>query len=91
MCSRQSCPRDAQSLFLLRSQRLRVQGWSYSMQGSCIEIYNDRLRDLLAEGKHELVISDINAIKHESAGECVPAALAFTLKTCQNTVCACPT
>lgn len=49
---------------------LREQGWEYQLQASYIEVYNESLRDLLAEGRGRDVgkISDQNAIKHDPKG-----------------------
>ena len=43
-------------------QRLKWQEWTYSLECSILEIYNDRIRDLLKPGKE---ISDQAAIKHD--------------------------
>ena len=52
---------------------LREQGWAYELQASYIEVYNESLRDLLAEGRGRDVgkIADQNAIKHAPAGRCM--------------------
>jgi hypothetical protein len=47
-------------------QRLKWQDWTYSLELSVMEVYNDRIRDLLDNRSRE--VSDINAIKHEDAG-----------------------
>ncbi|KAG1677072.1 hypothetical protein FOA52_001242 [Chlamydomonas sp. UWO 241] len=46
--------------------RLRLQEWTYSVSVSVLEIYNERLRDLLDAGSKE--VSDINAIRHDAGG-----------------------
>lgn len=52
--------------------QLTEQEWQYTLSASCIEVYNNTLRDLLAEGagsKPEAGrINDANAIKHDAAG-----------------------
>jgi hypothetical protein len=69
--------------------RLRRQGWDYTLELSCMELYNNGLRDLLAAaptataqssnssggggvgvgGRGGAVTTDMNAIKHDAAGE----------------------
>jgi len=44
-------------------QRLKWQEWTYTLECSVLEIYNDRIRDLLKPGGRE--ISEQAAIKHE--------------------------
>lgn len=55
---------------------LKEQGWEYKMEASFIEVYNETLRDLLAEvtprNRDAGRIIDQNAIKHNSAGEAQP-------------------
>lgn len=46
--------------------RLRAQDWAYSIELSVLEVYNDRLRDLLDAGSKE--VTDMNAIRHEFGG-----------------------
>eukprot|EP00775_Hariotina_reticulata_P012257 gene12257-12395_t len=52
--------------------QLTEQEWRYELSASCIEVYNNTLRDLLAEGagsKPEAGrIGDASAIKHDAAG-----------------------
>ena len=45
-------PRTVRELFKL-TNALGVKGWSYTMQTAFLEIYNERLRDLLSAGDHE--------------------------------------
>ena len=50
---------------------LGEQGWEYDLEASYIEVYNEALRDLLAEGKGPDVgrITVANAIKHGASGQ----------------------
>lgn len=52
--------------------KLSEQDWQYKLEASFIEVYNNTLRDLLAEGAGVRPdagrILDNNAIKHDSAG-----------------------
>jgi kinesin family member C1 len=55
------------SKILSTVERLKEQGWEYSLEASYIEVYNEQLRDLLAEqgaGR----ITDANPIQHQSDG-----------------------
>ncbi len=65
-------------------QRLRLQGWSHTVEASCMELYGNTLRDLLAvstsggSGAADNTaacggIFDQNAIKHDSEGEALGA------------------
>lgn len=45
---------------------MRAQDWAYSIELSVLEVYNDRLRDLLDAGSKE--VTDMNAIRHEFGG-----------------------
>ena len=51
---------------LQATARLRLQEWEYRLEASCIEVYNNNMRDLLSPGGRE--ITDMNAIKHDAAG-----------------------
>ncbi len=59
---------DMQILEAVRG--LEEQGWEYHLEASYIEVYNEALRDLLAEGKGRDAgkITVANAIKHGPAG-----------------------
>lgn len=51
--------------------KLESQEWQYTLEGSFIEVYNNTLRDLLADTSRDKDagrITDQNAIKHDSNG-----------------------
>lgn len=53
------------------SKKLEVQGWSFAMQASMLEIYNEDYKDLLAkkksaEGKKHNVVHDANGVTNVS-------------------------
>ncbi len=53
------------------AEQLRGQGWEYDLDAAFVEVYNEGLRDLLAEGRGRDAgrIADQNAVKHAPAGE----------------------
>ena len=53
------------------ASKLGEAGWEYAMEASFIEVYNETLRDLLAEGRNPRdagKVLDNNAIKHMADG-----------------------
>lgn len=58
------------SKILATVERLREQGWEYALEASYIEVYNEQLRDLLADGRAGSGrITENNAIQHMPNGE----------------------
>jgi len=48
--------------------RLEVQGWEYTVEASCLEIYNESLKDLLAQDHHHHSKDSSNiTLKHTAA------------------------
>uniref|UniRef100_A0A6V7QUD3 Kinesin-like protein n=1 Tax=Ananas comosus var. bracteatus TaxID=296719 RepID=A0A6V7QUD3_ANACO len=65
-------PRSLEQIFQT-SQSLQSQGWSYKMQASMLEIYNETVRDLLVPGRSGTLdangsASKQYAIKHDLSG-----------------------
>ena len=62
----------AVELVLARAEALRRQEWEYTLEASFIEVYNNTLRDLLADGAARSAeagrLPDANAIKHAPGG-----------------------
>ena len=57
------------------ASKLGDSGWEYAMEASFIEVYNETLRDLLAEGRNPRdagKVLDNNAIKHMADGAPLP-------------------
>ena len=54
------------------AEQARAQGWEYDLDAAYVEVYNEGLRDLLAEGgkgaRDAGRIADQNAVKHAPAG-----------------------
>lgn len=50
-------------------RRLGLQGWQYTLELTCVEVYNNSVRDLLDPGAQH--IKDMGAIKHDPGGACV--------------------
>ncbi|XP_024526400.1 kinesin-like protein KIN-14N [Selaginella moellendorffii] len=70
-------PRSLEQIFQC-SQALRSQGWSFKMQASLLEIYNETIRDLLAPSKSvggDTTPAKQHAIKHEPTGNTVVTEL----------------
>ncbi|GAX86129.1 hypothetical protein CEUSTIGMA_g13542.t1 [Chlamydomonas eustigma] len=60
-------------------QRLKWQDWTYSLELSVMEVYNDRIRDLL--GSRSTEVSDINDVKHEEGGHTTVVGVSRTTIT----------
>lgn len=76
-CGAGLIPRAVQMLFC-KAKSLQDKGWSYSFEGSMLEIYNDAINDLLGrtkvdEGRHE--------IKHEKGRTVVTEAVVLPLRS----------
>lgn len=75
------------------ANKLQQAGWEYAMEASFIEVYNETLRDLLAESRNPRdagKVLDQNAIKHAADGEpnhmlaseCHQACCKWTARVC---------
>jgi kinesin family protein C1 len=60
-------PRSLEQVFQ-SSQALSAQGWSFRMQASMLEIYNETIRDLLVKGSVNSDSSKQYVVKHDSDG-----------------------
>ncbi|CAM6020101.1 unnamed protein product [Sphagnum balticum] len=60
-------PRSLEQVFQ-SSQALCAQGWSFRMQASMLEIYNETIRDLLVKGSVNSDSSKQYVVKHDSNG-----------------------
>ncbi|KAG0482767.1 hypothetical protein HPP92_010851 [Vanilla planifolia] len=64
-------PRSLEQIFET-SQSLQCQGWTYKMQASMLEIYNETIRDLLSPNRSTssclTLLNKQYTIKHDSAG-----------------------
>ena len=70
-------------------ERLKEQGWQYQLEASFVEVYNETLKDLLAEGRGRDAgkLTDQNAIKHGLAGE---TRSGYSSSPCDVHVCLLP-
>jgi hypothetical protein len=71
-CGAGPVPTDAEChvQILEAAKKLKQAGWEYEMHASFIEVYNDTLRDLLADGKgRDGRLLDGNSIKHGAEGQ----------------------
>ncbi|MCO5571610.1 hypothetical protein L7F22_025356 [Adiantum nelumboides] len=60
-------PRSLEQIFKA-SQSLRFQGWSFQMQASMLEIYNETIRDLLAPSTKVDMTAKQYLVKHDNNG-----------------------
>lgn len=60
-------PRSLEQIFK-SSQALSSQGWTFQIQASMLEIYNETIRDLLAPGSRNGTPSKQFAVKHDQNG-----------------------
>ncbi|KAG0488041.1 hypothetical protein HPP92_006852 [Vanilla planifolia] len=64
-------PRSLEQIFET-SQSLQCQGWTYKIQASMLEIYNETIRDLLSPNRSTssclTLLNKQYTIKHDSAG-----------------------
>ena len=71
------------------ASKLEESGWQYSMEASFIEVYNETLRDLLAEGRNPRdagKVLDNNAIKHLPDGMYNEPSLCSCMSTIDDVI-----
>jgi kinesin family protein C1 len=54
-------PRSIEQIFSFKSM-LNAMGWNFSIEASCVEIYNDQVRDLLMSSNNNIISQNNNKI-----------------------------